>query len=229
MNLKKMKFKQTVRIFYHLVAFTIFFIEAQHSLNKYFNYPIIIQESWIKADSIEKPFVQICFPSFFDYGKAFEYGYLKRSIFLSGGIPNSTKPTWMGVNGNITFLEIIQEIYSGDFSKVAVNQKYKKRFIQNKGFCLEVKSLADHLRITTTDQRLRVYLSHNSTDIQVFSNNNQMDFGLTSNTSADFKVFELKYEIHDNMVYEGTTCFDYRKQKETGSSLLNAEFNFNFK
>ena len=216
-----MKIKQLVRIFYHLVAFTIFLIEAQHSLNKYFNYPIIIQESWIKADSIEKPFVQVCFPNYFDYRKAFENGYLKRSRFLSGGIPSSSKPTWIGVNGNVTFQDIIQEIYKGDFSKVALNQKYKRRFIQNKGFCLEVKNLAEHLRITTTDQRLRVFLIHNSTDIRVFSNNDQLEFGLTSNISADFKVFELNYEIHDNTVYEGRTCFDYRKQKETGSSLLN--------
>ena len=49
----------------------------------------------------------------------------------------------------------------------------------------------------------------------MFSNNNPLEFGLISNTSSDLKTYELNYEIYDNTIHEGTTCFDYRKQKET--------------
>ena len=204
-----------IRIFFHLVAFTIFLIQAQQSLIKYFNYPTVIQQTWVNVDNIEKPYAQVCFPFFFYYSKALEYGYQHRTAFLAGELSNSSKPTWMGVNGNNTFHEIQQQIYAGDFSQVEINQNSKKRYVLNKGFCLEVKNLTEHLKITTTDQRLRVYLIHNSTDIKVFSNNNPLEFGLISNTSSDLKTYELNYEIYDNTIHEGTTCFDYRKQKET--------------
>ena len=127
------------------------------------------------------------------------------------------------MNKNTTIQEIQKQIYTGDFSQVEINQNSKKSFILNKGFCLEVKNLTEYLKITTKNKRLRVYFLHNSTDIKVFSNNIQLEFVSTNNTNSDLKVYELNYEIHDNTIHEGTTCFDYRKQTESyGDCNLNA-------
>ena len=224
-----MQFEKIIRIFFHLVAFTVFFIQAWQSLNKYFSYPTNIQQTLVKVDTIEKPYVQVCFPNFFDYSKALEYGYRHRSGYLSGvlHLPKSSKPTWMGKNGNTTFYEIQKQIYAADFSKVSINQKInKKLFVLNNGFCLEVRGFEKHLRITTKAKRLRVNLIHNSTDIKVYSKI-PLEFGLIDNTSADYKVYEINYEIHDNTIHDGRTCFDYRKQKESyGDCNYNALKNY---
>ena len=218
--------KMLIRII-HLAAFVVFLIQAQQSLIKYFNYPTVIQQTWIKGENIEKPFVQVCFSDFFDYSKASEYGYSRRTDYLSGKFSNSLKPTWKGGNGNKTIHEIQNQIYAGNFNQVDMSQINNKIFILNKGFCLEVKNLTEYLQITTKDKRLRVHLLHRSTDIKVFSNNIQLEFGSINNAKSDYKVYDLNYEIYDNTIHEGTTCFDYRKQKETyGACNYNALKNY---
>jgi hypothetical protein len=190
-------------------------IQAQESLNNFFINAVVQQESWTKVDAIEKPVVQVCFPSLFDYFKASEFGYSSRSKFLAGKLQNSTKPTWKGIKGNSNFSRILKEIYIDDFSKVNINQQAKHTFILNKGFCQEIKSINEYLRIISTDKKIRAYIIHNSTDTKVISDTNQVEIGLISNTTSEFKVYDVHYEIHDNTIYEGIKCFDYRKQKET--------------
>ena len=79
---------------------------------------------------------------------------------------------------------------------------------------MEVNDLNKYLHITTANKRLRIDFFHKSTDVKIFSNHNQLEIGLMSNTSSDWKIYELKYEIYDNTIHEGTTCYDYRKQQE---------------
>ena len=211
-----MKILQIIRIIYHLVAFTIFIIQAKESLNKYFQYPVVIQKSWTSVDMIRKPDVQICFQDYFDYDKALTYGYSSFSKFLAGLIPNSSKPTWMGIHKNSTYKEIQKVVHKNNFSRVVVNQPTKLSYILNKGFCLHTNSLDSDFKITTRDKKLKVYISHSSTDPKIMidkSSNTFIKVGYTSNIAFDYKVYELLYEVHDNTVHDGINCIDYRKQE----------------
>ena len=44
---------------FRMIALAIFLIGAYQSLDKYFQYPVVIQESSIRSSMIEKPFLQV--------------------------------------------------------------------------------------------------------------------------------------------------------------------------
>ena len=208
-----------IKSFYHVAAITMFIIQAQESLYKYFQHPVVIQESWTNVDSVEKPVVQICLLRFFSYEKAIEFGYTNsRTKFLAGMVHNSTLPTWKGIHQNYTFQEIQNILFDKDFSQVKVSMSNELRYVFSKGFCLETKSAEKYLEIITKNKNLVVYLQHRSTDLRLYSDlnpNSHIRFGTTSNNTFDCMDYEIFYEIYDNSIYEGTTCVDYRKQAET--------------
>jgi hypothetical protein len=104
---------------------------------------------------ISKPDVQICFQDYFDYDKALTYGYSSFSKFLAGLIPNSSKPTWMGIHKNSTYKEIQKVVHKNNFSRVVENQPTQLSYILNKGFCLHTNSLDSDFKITTRDKKTK--------------------------------------------------------------------------
>ena len=208
-----------IRTIYHLAAFTLFIIQAQESLYKFFQDPVILQKSWTNVDSLQKPFVQICFLSYYDYEKAAKIGYPKyRTKFLAGMVQNSTLPTWKGIHQNHTFQELQNILFEKDYSHVEVSISKNPRYFLNKGFCLEANGTGEYMEIVATNTNLVVYLEHNSTDLRLFSElnpNSYIKFGATSNTTFDMMEYEIFYEVHDNTIYEGSACVDYRKQNES--------------
>ena len=210
---------KAIRILYHLVAFTIFIFQAQQSLNKYFQHPIVIQESWTNVNTIEKPHLKVCFRSYFDYGRASEYGYDMHSKYLAGIIPNSTRSTWLGISQNLTFQEINKILFSErNFTKISMNQPSKLIFEFNKGFCLKTNGIDEEMLVTTSDKNLRIYIVHTSTDSRIISEktlHSTTTLGKTSKISFDYKVYEIILEVHDNTIHDGTKCVDYRNQNDT--------------
>ena len=209
---------QVVKIIYHLVAFIIFMIQARESLNKYFQNPVVVQKLWKKDDNMEKPDLLVCFQSFFDYTKASQFGFGSRTDFLAGMTKYSTKPTWTGQNENSTFKEILDIVYEKDFSQVKIENATEVKYVFNHGYCKQINIMDKHIRITSGNKNMVVYLQHSSTDPKLFSEldpDSYITFGSTSKTTYDDKNYEIFYEIHDITINEGTTCVDYRKQKET--------------
>ena len=54
-----MKNIQMLKVFFNLVLLIIFFVQSKQSLNKYFDYPVVIQESSVSIDMIKKPDIQV--------------------------------------------------------------------------------------------------------------------------------------------------------------------------
>jgi hypothetical protein len=216
-----MKDFENLRIFYHFAVLTIFLYQSKQSLNKYLEYPVVIQKSFSRIDRVEKPDIQVCYHTFFDYDKAAEFGYDWRSQFLAGLLPNSTKPSWKGKHGNSTFQKIQDMVYFQDFSNVNVSQPYELIHIFGKGFCLQIKGFRNNLTVTSHEKelKLKVYLVHRSTEKIITSDKEspytQIVLGATSNTTFDYMAFEISYEVEDNTIFEGTKCIDYRQQKES--------------
>jgi hypothetical protein len=193
-------------------------MEAFHSLDKYFQYPVVFQESIAVIGTIKKPAVQVCVKGFYDYGKASKYGYKWRSRFLAGWISNTTKPTWKGIHGNSTFKQIQDALYEKDFSKVKINNQNKIKYIFGRGFCLLTPSFGEMLEISNKGKNLKVYLVHNTTDSKIIIDQNPNSFvelGPTSNKTFDYKIYKINYEVEDNTIHDGTICVDYRKLSES--------------
>ena len=208
-----------LRILYHFAVFTVFLMQSKHSIEKYLEYPVVIQKSSTSINSVEKPIIQVCHNNFFDYAKAAELGYDWRAQFVAGMITNSTIPSWKGKHRNSTFQKIQDLIYETDFSKVTVSKPFEMIYAFGKGFCLQIKGSGNKLTVTSKEKEVKVYLSHKSTENRLTldkeSPSTEVVIGATSNATFEYKTVELFYEVQDNMIFEGTTCVDYRKQEES--------------
>ena len=209
---------KNLKIIFHITALTVFVIQSFQSIDKYFQYPVVFQESTTAIENIAKPTIQICFKDFFDYGKASKYGYKWRTAFLTGWISNTMQPTWKGFHGNSTFQLIQDAVFKRDFSKVNISNPNKLKYIFGRGFCLLTPSSVEMLEIFNKEKHLKVHLAHNSTNSKILLNRNPasiIEFGPTSKDTFDHKIFKIHYEVEDNSIHDGTSCVDYRHLSET--------------
>ena len=208
---------QKLRFVYNTIAFVVFVFQASKSIDRYFQYPVVILNMWTTIEKIEKPAVHVCLQVYFNYNIADKYGYSMQSKFLAGMIQNSTKPTWKGIHGNVSSQNMIDLLFDTDFSKLKMDKPSKIFNKFGKGFCLKVNGLEKDLKITNKGKDLRVFFVQSSTDPKIYvdvSPNAFVKLISTSNTTFDYKVYEIVNEIHDNTIYEGISCVDYRKQDE---------------
>lgn len=215
-----------LRTVFQVIAGIIFLIQAQQSLKKYFQYPVVHQDSITDTNTIEKATVQVCLGGFFQYGKAAEFGYSLRSKYLAGMIPNSTIPTWKGNAGNSTIQEIQDYIFKKDFRRVKINKPSEFMYKFGKGFCLQTQEIDQDIFISTEEDNLKVYIMHDSTDSQLIKEKSQQGYtnlNKISNTTFDYKIYEISYQVVDETIHDGDSCVDYRKQGQTyGECNYNA-------
>ena len=210
MNILK-NLKNTFRI----IALAIFLIGAFQSLDKYFHYPVVIQESSISSFMIEKPFTQVCFKYYYNWENASVFGYDWNSNVMAGKIPNSTRPSWKGKYGNSSFKTIQKGVYPRMFYGVKVSTPNKHIFKSGRGFCLKTQNLDKKQIVTSNVNHLRVYIVHNSTDSQIIYDQTPLKIGPTSNYTFNYKVYKLFYNVMDKTIFEGKSCVDYRKLNES--------------
>ena len=209
---KKMK----LRYIYHIIVLAIFLIQAYQSINKYFQYPIVYQESSTDIETIEKPTIQVCFKDHFNYEKASTFGYEWKTDFLTGMFPNKTEKSWKGLYGNHTFQKIQQATYEQDISKIEINTPSELKYKFGKGYCLKSSRFGKRLEIVSKEKLLAVFLVHSSTDTIIsYDKSMHSMIELGSNTNGYLKEYEISYDIIDNTFHDGTKCIDYRQQEET--------------
>ena len=215
-----------LRTVVHVIAGIIFLVQARQSLHKYFQYPVVTQNSLADINTIEKATIQVCLDGSFQYGKAAEFGYSLRSKYLAGMIPNSTTPTWKGNAGNSTIQEIEDYIFRKDFRKVKINIPNEFIYKFGKGFCLQTQEIDQDIFISSKEVDLNVYIIHDSTDSQLIKEKNPQSFtklNKISSTMFDYKIYELSYEVLDETIHDGNSCVDYRKQDQSyGECNYNA-------
>lgn len=203
----------TLKIIFYILASAICAIQVYQSVDKYFQRPVIIQKSSIASSRIEKPFTQVCFKDFYNFNKGSEFGYKWMSNFLAGRISNSSKQTWKGKHGNSTFEALQEALYDKDFNQVSITSPHQLLYVFGRGFCLETKNIMKKHIIRSNSKHLRVYIDHSSTDSQIIRDQTPLIFGPTSNSTFDYKVYKLFYEVQDNSIFEGKECVDYRKEE----------------
>ena len=145
------------------------------------------------------------------------HGYYLRSMFLAGKKSNSTTPTWKGLNGNITFQDLQDQLYNKDFSNVEVDIESRLVYKFGKGFCLETKGSKKEIKITSKESKLRVYFVHNTTNTQLIADKNPLHYievGHKPKGVYDHKIYEISYHVLDKTLHDGGLCIDYRKTAE---------------
>ena len=55
---------KNLKIIFHITALTVFVIQSFQSIDKYFQYPVVFQESTTAIENIAKPTIQFLFQGF---------------------------------------------------------------------------------------------------------------------------------------------------------------------
>jgi hypothetical protein len=210
-----MNSQKLIRLIFQIVALAIFIFQASKSLNEYFQYAVVIEKSEAEIISIEKPFFHICLKDKFHYGTSEKEGYRTHSKFLSGMLENSTLPTWKGIDGNSSFEKLQAMLIENDFTEVTIDSQHKSIYVFYQGWCK--KTVASDLTITTKDRELEIFILHRTTNANITTSmgpDSWIQLKSTSNTTFEYKRYEISYEVIDNTIHEGTSCTDYRKLKE---------------
>ena len=228
-HVMEIKVSTKIRLLFQVFTLCIFTFQALQSFNRFFSYPVVIQTSEASINTIQKPAYFICQKTRYNYAESNKEGYSMHSKFLAGLNDNSPRPTWKGKHGNSSFQNLIWTFFENNFKNVEVNidADLEKVFLFYQGFCLKIESspTEEFLEISTTDIPLRVYPSHESTETNV-TNEKSDHYGITIDVgavnSSDFHIiiYEVSYEVHDNTLFEGETCIDYRKQTESYGDCL---------
>ena len=219
------KLKMKFRTIYNILVLAIFLIQAYQSISKYFQYPVVYQESSTSINQIEKPTVEVCFKDYFDYEKASTFGYEWKTDFLTGLIFNKTRISWKGLYGNHTFHDIQQATYKQDISKIEINTPTELKYNFGKGFCLKSSRFGKRLEIVSKKKQLTVFLVHSSTDARIsYDKSLHTMIELGSSKLGYLKEYEISYEILDNTIHDGTKCIDYRQKEESYGNCNNRVF-----
>ncbi len=207
--------KLTIKLFFQIFASCMFIFQAFHAVQKYFDYPVVVQTSEEKISEDTKAIFHICkHSSGFDFSKAREWGYAAYSLFLGGRTSTTDIPTWKGSENNLTYEKLVDILFDKDFSNVEVNEETQSFFLFHDLYCLKT-SLPNgkKLTVTTKSKALIISPKHETTDLRIASKDTPHSSLVldVSNDSYHYWRYKLKYEVHDNSIYEGTTCVDYRK------------------
>ena len=209
-----------------------------NSLQKFWNKPIVQEYSTTQLDSIPDPNVYYCFNGQFNYTKANEYGYEAMKHFLYGRIVNSTKISWSGMDGNLSFRQLKHGLFKSDFASVEYfsSTMDKINFNPNKndtttvfripqGFCMKPDKIDDVMYFRTR-QKTIVYLEDSSMDT---------GFRITRSINGAFRIgpvehqqfqgynYEMEIDIHDSSIFDGITCTDYERLKSSYGECFERE------
>ena len=219
----------SLRLLFQVFTLCIFTFQALQSFNRFFSYPVVTQTSEASINTIQKPTYYVCPKARYNYAESTTEGYTMHSKFLAGLLDNSSRPTWKGKYGNSSFQTLIWNFFENDFDNVHINTdaELEEVFLFYQGFCLKMKSSPtdEFLQITTTDIPIRVYPSHDTTEEKVINDKSDsygitLDVGAINSSHFHIIIYEVLYEVHDNTLFEGETCIDYRKRTESYGDCL---------
>ena len=201
----------------------IFLYQMQNSIRKYFEGPIVQMISTLQLDEIKTPEIYICQWKQFNYALGKEYGYGNILDFTVGKVTNSDNASWSGKNGDKTFDELKQILFTKDNADIEVFTSNIKTglwkaedhdivYIAPHGYCTKLRKVSSGVGTTTTTKESSLFLVDPfwSNPLQLMGHKNKIiEFGKRSNTSFDSLTFDVRMSLHDSRLKDGQTCTDY--------------------
>ena len=180
----------------------------QNSFKKYFEAPVVQEQSLSTIDNTRQPTIYVCQADQFNDTAAFENGYPGRTTFTIGKLEGHQEMTWRGKYGNSTFEDIFNTDYSNFYSK---HSNLEHLFLPQHGFCKKMLKKRSDIYIKTHKRSMILivdpYLDSGFYVVEV--NSGRLYFGPTYDNYFDSSSFNLKYMYHDNKIADGQSCTDY--------------------
>ncbi len=211
-----------LRKLFQVLTLGVFIYQVQDSLQYYFDEHIIQTVSHLQLKEIKLPDIYICEDQQIDYKQLREIGYQFMGTLLAGEISSSSRITWRGKNGNLSFTEIQNSVFKNDYSKLeTIHDRAEKMFILPYGFCFKLsKSIED--RVTNMKRSTLLIDDPYKGNKLRMTELGIVNFGPTGKETFDSSVIGIEYNLFDSSLQDGKTCKDYEKENTTyGDCFIN--------
>lgn len=195
---------------------------------KYASQPKVTERSVVPVTQITPPLFYVCNYAQFNYTRAESLGYDSYEDFVLGKVNGSDKATWIGKSRNQTYNETVKSLFNDDYADLDTGMTSTKLvFIHPYGFCTQMIMT----NLTMVEQEVRTKHSVNIMIQDPYGSNNlkiEGEFGETERLDAEegeneYLYNKMFYKLHDESVYDGDKCTDYRKLNMSFGQSLEKE------
>ena len=218
-----MKNQELIRKVFQTLTVILFIIQFHQSLKKYFEHPVVVQTSHVLVQDLQAPVVYICQDDQFNYTKSESNGYKYITHFMAGYLMNTSTISWKGYHGNHTYKELEALLFDYDYStlNLSINQIWgynntlQKKFMFPHGICMKLLDVQSKpwIEVETT-KKVRVLFVDPAKANSIRTGENfgaEVSIGPVSNTHYGLGIYEVDYSLHDDTIYEGSSCTNYGK------------------
>ena len=216
-----------LRKIFQITALILFIIQFKQSVRKYFQAPVVVQESRVPVKDLPPPIIYVCNTNQFNFTIARNHGYKTISRFIAGILTNDSNISWNGKDRNLSFkyLESVIFDYNHDTLDLLIKQESPNKWtkeinVQNTflfpyGACKMIKDLKPKVHVRIFSKK-KVYLllvdPSKGNDIRTGETIDAIaTIGPSSATHFEMGMFEIEYDIYDSSIHDGTSCTDYEK------------------
>ena len=228
-----MKNQELIRKVFQTFTVILFIVQFQQSVRKYFEYPVVVQTSQVAVQDLQAPVVYICQDDQFNYTKSISNGYEFFTKFMAGILMNTTSTiTWNGYHGNHTYKELENLLFDYDYSKLDLSKNKKwvynntLRFIFPHGVCMKFLNVQSQpWLILKTAKKVKVLFVDPARANTIRTGANfdaEGSIGPVFSTHFQFRVYDVDYSLHDESIYDGSSCTNYEKLDSSYGECLMA-------
>ena len=213
------------RRFIQIAAFGMFIFQLQNSIKKYYQNPVIIQESHLDFDEVEKPVIYVCQDDQFNYTKSLQHGYERKTHYIIGQIEKSNTMSWKGKHMKEHFHELQKYLFDHSYEDFKIDgyehvglsamksPESRDKFDPNYGYCKQLESTMMQLHIFTT-KRSSIFIVDPKTDSKIRikeMDNSRASLGPSQQNFFTSDNYEIKINLHDSHINDGVKCTDYER------------------
>ncbi len=195
------------------------------SLRKYVERPVSQAIFTVELDQVKKPLIYVCEDGQFNETISKQYGYAYPGKFWTGEVQCMQNASWSGNHGDKSFLELRRMFYQHDYTNFYAfvlnhtsedweEAKHKIEFVNPSGFCMNLSEVITGSELISTVKKSTLFLvdPYYANSIKMLGRENYLlAFGRQVNGLFEGASYDVKIELHDLSVMDGTTCVDYEK------------------
>ena len=213
-----------VRLLVQGIAFGIFIFQMYNSIQKYIEKPVIPKKSTMPYIEIDKPVIYVCQEDQFNYTKAQNNGYRRKTFYTIGKLEDSENISWRGLNKDRSAIKLQEHLFDVDYSSLNIEESNTfgisnlkpavtgEIFDSNYGYCKKMMETKLQLIFKST-QETSILMVDPATDTGIRiseMDQTKVTFGPTRNGLYDGHKYELGLTLHNSNLFDGLTCRNYK-------------------
>ena len=218
-----------IRLLVQGIALISFIFQMSISIQKYDEKPVIQKKSTRPFGEIDKPVIYICQEDQFNYTKAKENGYTRKTFYTIGKLEDTENISWTGLNNDRSAIKLQEHLFDVDYKSLKIEDSNtfgiselkpavtEEIFDSNYGYCKKMEETKLQV-IFRTMLETSILMVDPETDTRIRiseMDNTKITFGPTGKGLFDGHKYELAFTLHNSDLHDGITCTNYVNDKHS--------------